>query len=56
MTVFNDRNKHKILNNKKKQAKMTESHDKDFKGNNQKINGKKCCTITICITTKMNQN
>ena len=23
MTVFNDRNKHKILNNKKKQAEMT---------------------------------
>ena len=52
MTVMDDRNKHRKLNDRKNQKKNdTKSHDKDFKRFNQKINGKKCCRLTIPLTT-----
>ena len=57
MTEMDDRNKLRKLNDRKIQKKNdTKSHDKDFKRFNQEINGKKCCRLTIPLTTNTNDH
>ena len=49
---MDDRNKHRKLNDRKIQKKMTQKvMTQNFKRFNQKINGKKCCRLTIPLTT-----